>query len=233
MTVPKNQGGTGFRDFKAFNQALLAKQGWRLLKNPNSFWARVYKGLYFPNSNFLQASRGKRTSWAWSSLLKGRALLQTGLRWQIQNGNLAHFWEDKWVPCTKDFKMASHKPPYCNVQTVAEVIDPTRKIWKREILKEWLSPKDLEAVLAIPIAAVNRDDLLIWHHNPSRVYSVKSGYALAKQIWHNSNGSNKPSGSLILGTDFWNSIWALDIPPKIRHFWWRVCHNVLATKLGL
>ncbi|CAL5402107.1 unnamed protein product [Camellia sinensis] len=151
----------------------------------------------------------------------------------IQNGNLAHFWEAKWVPSTNDFKIASHKPPHCTVQTVAEVIDPNRKIWKRELLKEWLSPEDLEAVLAIPIAAVNRDDLLIWHHNPSGVYFVTSGYALAKQICHNSNGSNKPSRSLTLGTDFWNSIWALDIPPKIRHFWWRVCHNLSATKLGL
>ncbi|KAL7241533.1 hypothetical protein ACSBR1_014181 [Camellia fascicularis] len=106
-------------------------------------------------------------------------------------------------------------------------------MWKHDLLKEWLSPEDLEAVLTIPIAAVHRDDLLIWHHNPSGVYSVKSGYALAKQICHNSNGPSKPSGSLILGTDFWNSIWALDIPPKIRHFWWRVCHNLLATKLGL
>ncbi|CAL5392099.1 unnamed protein product [Camellia sinensis] len=151
----------------------------------------------------------------------------------IQNGNLAHFWEAKWVPSTNDFKIASHKPPHCTVQTVAEVIDPNRKIWKRELLKEWLSPEDLEAVLAIPIAAVNRDDLLIWHHNPSGACFVTSGYALAKQICHNSNGSNKPSRSLTLGTDFWNSIWALDIPPKIRHFWWRVCHNLSATKLGL
>ncbi|XP_028112211.1 uncharacterized protein LOC114310437 [Camellia sinensis] len=170
---------------------------------------------------------------AWSSLLKGRELLRNGLRWQIQSGNLAYFWEDKWVPSTKDFKIASHKPPYCTVQKVAEVIDPTHKIWKCEILKEWLLKEDLEAVLAIPIAAVNRDDLLIWHHTPSGVYSVKSGYALAKQICHNSNGSNKPSGSLILGTDFWNSIWDLDVPPKIRHFWWRVFRNLLATKLGL
>ncbi|CAL5410715.1 unnamed protein product [Camellia sinensis] len=98
---------------------------------------------------------------------------------------------------------------------------------------QWLSPDDLEVVLTIPIAAVHRDDLLIWHHNPSGVYSVKFGYALAKQICHNSNGPSKPSGSPILGTDFWNSIWALDIPLKIRHFWWRVCHNLLAKKLGL
>lgn len=53
MTSPKFSGGLGFRDFKVFNQALLAKQGWRLLANPNSYWARMFKGLYFPYSSFM------------------------------------------------------------------------------------------------------------------------------------------------------------------------------------
>ncbi|GJX49896.1 hypothetical protein Tco_0276741 [Tanacetum coccineum] len=33
----------GFWDFKAFNMALLAKQGWRLLTNPDAFWGRILK----------------------------------------------------------------------------------------------------------------------------------------------------------------------------------------------
>lgn len=39
LSAPKGQGGMGFRDFSDFNQALLAKESWRLLMNPNSFWA--------------------------------------------------------------------------------------------------------------------------------------------------------------------------------------------------
>lgn len=72
----KGQGGMGFRDFSDFNQALLAKQSWLLLMNPNHFRAKLYKGLYYSNSNFLQASEGSRASWAWTSLLKGRELLE-------------------------------------------------------------------------------------------------------------------------------------------------------------
>ncbi|GJZ32468.1 nucleotide-binding alpha-beta plait domain-containing protein [Tanacetum coccineum] len=79
---PKVDGGLGFHDLEAFNTALLAKQWWRLLMNPGSFWGKVIKGLYFPRSNFLIAKRGSRPSWLWNSLLHGHDLLLHGVRWQ-------------------------------------------------------------------------------------------------------------------------------------------------------
>lgn len=63
MSLAKSEGGIGFRNFRAMNEALLARQGWRLLMTPQSFWAR--KWLYFSNSLFLNALRGHRASWAW------------------------------------------------------------------------------------------------------------------------------------------------------------------------
>jgi hypothetical protein len=50
MGLAKANGGMGlYRDFGSFNKALLAKQGWRLWQQPNSFLstimeAKCYRG---------------------------------------------------------------------------------------------------------------------------------------------------------------------------------------------
>jgi hypothetical protein len=61
----KFHGGMGFKDLETFNRALLAKQGWRLLKFPDSLVARVLREKYYPHGNILQAQLGSRPSYAW------------------------------------------------------------------------------------------------------------------------------------------------------------------------
>ena len=45
LTMPKCKGGLGFRDIYTFNLAILGKQGWRLVQNPDSLCVRIYSTL--------------------------------------------------------------------------------------------------------------------------------------------------------------------------------------------
>ena len=85
----KEEGGIGFRDIKVFNQALLAKQGWRFLQNPQSLVRQVFKYKYFPRCGFMEAGVGYHASYAWRSLSSAKGVLRMGLRWPIGNGPMA------------------------------------------------------------------------------------------------------------------------------------------------
>ena len=63
MCKPKADGGMGFKDLKAFNLVLPAKQGWRLIQNPGSPTHRVLKAKHFSESNFMEGQIGKKPSY--------------------------------------------------------------------------------------------------------------------------------------------------------------------------
>lgn len=47
----------GFRDLRAFNLALLAKEGWWLQQGRNSIFCRVFKNKKFPDEDFIHAKK--------------------------------------------------------------------------------------------------------------------------------------------------------------------------------
>lgn len=57
LCTPKKLGSLDFRKLKGFNMAMLRKQGWRLIQNPNSLISRVFKARYFPRT-YLEARLG-------------------------------------------------------------------------------------------------------------------------------------------------------------------------------
>jgi hypothetical protein len=80
-----------------FNKALLSKQIWRLLQNPNSLAAKILKAKYYPSCSILEASIGNRPSYVWRSFMAAQPVLQNGLIWRVGDGNDIGIWIDKWV----------------------------------------------------------------------------------------------------------------------------------------
>ena len=83
----KERGGLGFKNLERFNQALLAKSDWRVLRVPTSLGARVLKASYFPTSSILEASSSSYSSSLWNGLLWGRNVIEIGSRWLIGSGD--------------------------------------------------------------------------------------------------------------------------------------------------
>ena len=98
MCVPKKKGGMGFRDLHSFNLAMLAKQCWRLIQNPDSLCARVLSAKYYPDRNVLKAGPKKGSSFTWQSILKGLDTLKKGYIWRIGSGEHVNIWSDPWLP---------------------------------------------------------------------------------------------------------------------------------------
>ncbi|XP_058724167.1 uncharacterized mitochondrial protein AtMg00310-like [Vicia villosa] len=97
MTMLKKEGGLGFRDFKAFNMAMVAKQGWNFLSKPNSLVSRIFKARYFPHSSYLDSKVGNNPSFVWRSLWKAKEVLKIGSRWSIGDGRSIKVMHEPWL----------------------------------------------------------------------------------------------------------------------------------------
>jgi hypothetical protein len=97
LTSPKDLGGVGVRDTKLMNQALLARQCWRIVKNPNSLCARLLKSIYFPRGNFLDTVFRRDASPSWQGIEHGLELIKEGLVTRVGNGKTINIWRDNWL----------------------------------------------------------------------------------------------------------------------------------------
>ena len=78
MCKSKLNEGMAFRNLQAFNLVMLAKQGWRLILNPNSLVAQIYKARYHPHDDIFRAKLGSSPSYAWRSILNGLEVVKRG-----------------------------------------------------------------------------------------------------------------------------------------------------------
>jgi hypothetical protein len=101
MCFPKKEGGMGFRDLHSFNLAMLAKQVWRLIDEPNSLCAQVLRGKYYPSGDILKVGPKGGSSFTLQSIVAGIQTLKRGCIWRIGNGEAVQIWKDPWIPTAR------------------------------------------------------------------------------------------------------------------------------------
>ncbi|CAN6374879.1 unnamed protein product [Urochloa humidicola] len=233
LLKPKGEGGLGFRDIHIFNMAMLAKQGWRLIHNPESLCAQVLRAKYYPEGNPLKASPGRNMSYTWRSILSGLEVLKEGLVWRIGDGSKVNVWEDAWLP--KEWSRKPITPKGHNLMTmVSELIDPSTGSWDVELVTQTFWPEDVHDILTIPVH-VDLEDIVAWHYDKKGQFSVKSAYkAYRNSVRRRSRrGVATTSGVLTEEDEIWKKIWKLGCPGKVKQFLWRFTHNTLAVRRNL
>ena len=145
MCSPKYAGGMGFRDIELFNLAMLARQCWRILQNPDALSVRILKALYYPDGELLEASLGSAPSQVWRALLEGRDAMKQGLIRHIGSGADTNIWNHNWLP--RDFML---RPVACIApdppMMVASLIDATAATWRDEELNRLFLPMDAAVI---------------------------------------------------------------------------------------
>jgi hypothetical protein len=180
----KKLGGLGFRDTWAFNEALLAKQGWRFITQPDSLVARVYKATYFPNCDFMDAQLGNIASYTWRSIFHSKWILQRGCFWTIGNGEQVNIWNDNWLPNQNGFKVWSKPQGNHNYVKVNDLINSDTKHWNLPVINTIFLPFEAHQISKIPLINTNSRDELTWAGTKEGIYSVKSGYQAVME-WNN------------------------------------------------
>uniref|UniRef100_A0A803PUH4 Reverse transcriptase n=1 Tax=Cannabis sativa TaxID=3483 RepID=A0A803PUH4_CANSA len=226
LCKPKEEGGLGFRSLTEFNQALLAKQGWRLIHHPHSLLARVLKHSYYPNSSFLQAKCQPGASSIWQGITWGRQIIVEGARWRVGNGRTVRIWEDKWIPRPNDTITYRHTDLAPNT-TIHKLLTEEGD-WKTDMIHAYFHKDDIPWILGTPVD-IQEEDVLTWPLSSKGHYLVKSGYRVAREL----NVCPTRCSNMDQIKAWWKMWWHLQLPPRIKLFGWKLCHNWLPAKSNL
>ena len=94
LTLSKREGGMGFRDLRACDLAMLAKQGWRLLHDNNSLVFQCLRARYFPRTHLFEAKESLNCSFVWKSIVVAFPILKSGCCWRVGNGHSIRILRD-------------------------------------------------------------------------------------------------------------------------------------------
>ena len=216
MCELKCLGGLGFKDLEIFNDALLGRQAWRLMKGENTLLGKVMKAKYYRHCSFLEAPLGYSPSYSWRGVWSAKALVREGMIWRVGDGRKINIWREPWIADHSGRFIQSEEVE--EVSKVSELMQPGVMEWDLELLARIFNERDQKCILSIPLSERCPQDMITWAFTKSGEYSVKSAYMLGKGFeldnFHNA----------------WVTIWNIAASPKVRFFLWRLCTGTLPTK---
>uniref|UniRef100_A0A803PK25 RNase H type-1 domain-containing protein n=1 Tax=Cannabis sativa TaxID=3483 RepID=A0A803PK25_CANSA len=133
-------------------------------------------------------------------------MLLKGLRYKIGNEFQVRSGLDPWILGHDEFRPIGFiGQPSLPVSTF--ILDTME--WNMDLLQDNFAQIDIDHIVTILLSFYQSQDRLIWHHNTSGVYSVKSSFHLANSISEKLQESSSDDFK-----SWWKFFWALQLPPK-------------------
>ncbi|GAU37194.1 hypothetical protein TSUD_30590 [Trifolium subterraneum] len=208
-----------------FNKAMVAKQVWNIVQNPNSLVAKLLKARYFPRFSLFEAPLGYNPSFAWRSMWQARQILSLGCRWRIGSGVNIRVMHDPWLRGSANRWVPSPQPAGVYQLSVRDLLHENYKAWNIVKVRNLFSKDVAEKILETPLVSSVREDKVVWEEERNGCYSVKFGYKLAMRYII---GSDKYH---VMGN--WDGIWKAQAPHKASHLLWCLCRGCLPTRSRL
>ena len=177
MATPKCMGGLGFKNLESFNDALLAKLGWRIMNNPDALLSRVLKRKYFWDCSFLESSPKQASSHGWTGIMAGKALLEKGMGFLVGDGETFKVWSNAWLSPSQPLTQIG--PPTFENQKlkVKDLLLPDSNAWNLPQIRLHL-PHYEDVIRQLIPSALKPPDRQVWLGESNGIYSTKSGYKM-------------------------------------------------------
>ncbi|XP_060960817.1 uncharacterized protein LOC133031349 [Cannabis sativa] len=174
LCLPLDRGGLNFKKFGDVNLALVAKLGWKLAKEEDSLWCKVFKAKYWGNREqaFWNSDLPRNASFGAKGIMATRDLIRNEACWILADGGKVDLWASPWIPWLDWDKSRAAFNPLCvpNPIKVSTLIGADGE-WIASSVQRWFVPSVASSLHRIQWFPSSQDDLLVWKDATNGMFS--------------------------------------------------------------
>jgi hypothetical protein len=148
----------------------------------------------------------------------------------VGDGRSIRIWEDQWLPHSSPYTIQSPIRILPPTACVSELIDNETRWWNSSLIRGIFTETEANRICSLAISPGGQPDKIIWRGTSSGMFTVRSAYHLEKERCSRDHGESSTAFGF---QKIWPTIWKLHLPGVVKSFLWRVCNNLLPTKLNL
>ncbi|KAF4378726.1 hypothetical protein F8388_006177 [Cannabis sativa] len=218
LCLPLDRGGLNFKKFGDINLALVAKLGWKLAKEEDSLWCKVFKAKYWGNRDqaFRTSDVPRNASFGAKGIMATRDLIRNEACWILADGSKVDLWASPWIPWLDWDKSRAAFNPLCvpNPIKVSTLIGADGE-WIASSVQRWFVPSVASSLHLIKRLPSSQDALLGWKDATNGMFSPSVAYkSIIKRRWGETD-------------QLWLRIWKLQITEQLKMFLWKLCRDII------